>query len=75
MNETLVEIVAEIFDIEESDVTPESNPDSVNNWDSLNNLKLVTAVEEEFKIKLSMDEIETILTIGQLDEVIKNKLG
>ena len=35
-------------------------------WDSLNHLKLVTAVEEAFGVQLSMEEIEAIDSVGRL---------
>jgi acyl carrier protein len=70
LNDKLVEIVAELFDLDPALVKKEVTPDDVELWDSLNHLRLMTAVEEEFQIKLSMQEIESIRSLGALEELI-----
>jgi acyl carrier protein len=72
MNNKLAEIVAEIFFLDEDEVKPELTPDDVALWDSLNHLRLITAVEAEFSIKLSMSDIESIDSISRLNEVIES---
>jgi acyl carrier protein len=48
LNDKLVEIVAELLDLEPALVKEELTPEDVELWDSLNHLRLMTAVEEEF---------------------------
>ncbi len=71
MNDEIKELVSEIFGIDEDDVTLELSQQTLNNWDSMNHLKLVTAVEEEFDISLTMDDIEEISTVAKLVEIIE----
>ena len=71
MNTKLAEIVAEIFFLDEDEVKPELTPDDVDLWDSLNHLRLVTAVEEVFTIKLSMNDIESIDSISKLNALVE----
>lgn len=66
----LTEIVADIFEIEETEVADELTPDTVELWDSLCQLRLVTAIEADFQISFSMDEIESIDTVGRLKELV-----
>ncbi|MDH5377570.1 MAG: acyl carrier protein [Gammaproteobacteria bacterium] len=70
MNETVIEIVSEVFGVDEDDVSESSSPETIDNWDSMNHLKLVTAIEEEFSINLSMSEIESITDVKSLMEVV-----
>jgi len=70
MDEEIKELVAEVFNIKENDVVPTLSQDTLDNWDSLNHLKLITAVEEEFDINLTMDEIDEITNIEKLISVI-----
>ncbi|MBL1276859.1 MAG: acyl carrier protein [Ectothiorhodospiraceae bacterium] len=70
MDDEIKELVAEIFNIEEEDVIPALSQDTLDNWDSLNHLKLVTAVEQEFNISLTMDEIDDITNVEKLVAVI-----
>lgn len=69
MNEEIKEQISEIFEIDEDDVTLELSQQTLNNWDSMNHLKLVTSDEEEFDISLMMNDIEEISTVTKLVEV------
>lgn len=73
IEEQIKEIMAEILEVEESEIGDEFNPDSVDTWDSLNNLKMVTALEEAFKITLTMDEINSMVDFQEIKNVIKAK--
>lgn len=72
MEEKLKELMAEIFDVQVSDINDTFNPDSTNNWDSLNNLKLITAIESEFNVSFSMEEIQTMTDFKAILSCIKN---
>ncbi len=71
VDSTDVEVVTDIFEIDESEVADQLTPDMVDLWDSLSQLRLVTALEQEFDIKFSMAEIESIDTIGRLKELVR----
>lgn len=73
MNEQLRSIIADTLDLEPTGVTPDLRRGSdVADWDSMGHLRLVTAVEEAFDIRLTMSEIENITTVAELDECVKN---
>jgi acyl carrier protein len=71
LNEKLVEIVAELFELDPAAVGDALTPEDVELWDSLNHLRLVSAVEEEFRIKLSMQEIESIRSLAVLRALVE----
>lgn len=73
MNPKLVEIVAELFDLDAAAVHEALTPEDVELWDSMNHLRLVSAVEEEFQVKLSMQEIESIRSLGALQTLIDQR--
>jgi acyl carrier protein len=73
VNPKLVEIVAELFDLKAAAVHEALTPEDVELWDSMNHLRLVSAVEEEFQIKLSMQEIESIRSLGILQALIEQR--
>ena len=70
MNQKLAELMAEILDVPVGDIRPETVRDGHPTWDSLNHLRLMTAIEEEFGVQFSMDDIEGIETAGQLDGLL-----
>jgi acyl carrier protein len=71
VNAKLVEIVAELFDLDPAAVDDGLTPEDVELWDSMNHLRLVSAVEEEFQIKLSMQEIESIRSLAVLRALVE----
>ena len=44
-------------------------------WDSLSHMNLIVAIEEEFNIELTMEEIMVMNTLTKIKEVISNKLN
>lgn len=71
MNAKLTELVSELFDLDPSSINDALTPEDVDQWDSLNHLRLVTAVEQEFGIKLSTSDIESITSLGVLHALIE----
>ncbi len=68
--EKLNEIFRDIFDDEEIVVTPETNSDSIEDWDSLEHINLVVAIEKAFELKFSMDEVTGMQNVGEMVEII-----
>ncbi|MDJ0795272.1 MAG: acyl carrier protein [Calothrix sp. MO_167.B12] len=64
------EIMSEILEVEEDSITDEFSPEHTEVWDSLNNLKMVTALEENFKISLTMEEINSMVDFARIKNVI-----
>lgn len=75
MNQKLADVIAETLEIKPSEVTPETERDGHPTWDSFNHLRLMTAIEEAFGVQFSMDEIEGIETMGQLDQLLAGYLA
>ncbi len=71
--EKLNEIFRDIFDDEEIVVTPETNSDSIEDWDSLEHINLVVAIEKAFNMKFSMDEVTGMKDVGEMVEIIKER--
>ena len=55
--EKLNNIFIETFKIEASQLNDSFNIDNVSNWDSVSQLSLVTAVEDEFDIMFDTEDI------------------
>jgi acyl carrier protein len=56
-------IFADVFQLPLDQVKPESSPDNIPNWDSLQHLNLVLALEQEFNVQFTPEEIEQILSV------------
>jgi acyl carrier protein len=68
----LTSLVSETLGIDEERVVPELSAETVDEWDSLNHLRLITAVEKRFDIRLSMEEVMSLASIGDLAQAVAN---
>ena len=66
MSKKLFNIISRVMEIESSELTDESGPEDVENWDSYNGLLLVDEIESEFNIKFTIEEIFDINSIADI---------
>jgi len=63
-------IASDIFGLPAGKITAESSPETIENWDSMQHLNLVLAVEEKFGVQLSPEDIEQMKNIGAVAAVV-----
>jgi acyl carrier protein len=64
--ERVIEIAAGVFEVDKLDLSISDSPQTIERWDSLNHLKLITAIEAAFGIRLPMQTVLKIRDIGGL---------
>jgi len=69
----LTEIFRDVFDDESLVATPEMTASDVKEWDSVNHITLMVAIEEEFGVKFKTAEVEKMKNVGQMVEHIEEK--
>jgi len=67
-------IASDIFGVPTDKITAASTPETMENWDSIQHLNLVLALEEKFGLQLSPEEIEQMKSIGEVIKVVEGKL-
>jgi acyl carrier protein len=73
MKNKVKEILATILEINESDIIDNFSQQSCSNWDSLNHLNLIIALEEEFDVSFDPEEISLMTDIDKILNHIKNR--
>jgi acyl carrier protein len=68
-------IFCDVFDRRDLIVTRESNAQSVDGWDSLVHINLVSAVEQEFKVRFALGELQDLKNVGDMVDLIHRKLA
>jgi acyl carrier protein len=71
----LQEIFRDIFDNENLIITPESNASTVEDWDSLAHVNLVTAIEKKYKVNFALAELQELKNVGDMINLIEKKLA
>lgn len=70
----LNEVFKDVFDDEDIVVTAETTADDIEDWDSLEHINLIVAVEKKFGMKFSMGEVTTMKNVGEMAEIIKTRI-
>lgn len=69
----LNEIVATLLELDASSINDDSSPENIEHWDSLNHLNICVAVEQEFGVTLTTDEMVLIRNVGDLVKMLNSK--
>lgn len=73
--EKLKEIIADVLNIDTSDITENTTFVDDLGADSLDLFQIIMGIEEEFDIEIDNDAAEGIVTVGDAADQIRNVLG
>ena len=73
--EKLQKIIAEVLNVEEDEITMETTFVDDLGADSLDVFQIIMGIEEEFDIEIPNDAAESIVTVADAVEQIKNALN
>ena len=68
--EKLHEVFRDIFDDESIILTDETTAHDIEDWDSLEHINLIVAVEKKFGMKFTMGEVNTMKNVGEMVDII-----
>jgi acyl carrier protein len=63
-------LLAKVMRVDVATVTADASTDSMVAWDSLNHIKLVLALEEEFDLAFDENQIEKMTSVAKVVSVI-----
>ncbi len=69
----LEKIFKDVFDDQKIKLKNTINSSDIENWDSLNHVKLILACEDEFKIKFDIQEVGDLNEVKDLIHLIECK--
>jgi acyl carrier protein len=62
--------IADVFDVDPGELTAESNPDTIPDWDSVGHFKLILHLEEVFGVRIPANEIGGLTTAGKIEAAL-----
>lgn len=68
--ERLQKVFQDVFDDDEIEVTETTTSEDIEDWDSLEHINLVSAVEKEFGMKFTMAQVVGMKDVGEMVDVI-----
>ncbi len=72
--ERLTNVFRSVFDDEEINITRETTADDIEDWDSLEHINLLVAVEQEFNMKFNMNEVGNMKNVGDMVDIIISRM-
>lgn len=74
INEFIKNFAEQFEDTDASVFTPETKFRELDEWSSIIGLSVIAMVDEEYDVALNGAEMKAANTIGELFEIVKNKL-
>ena len=68
--EKLNEVFQDVFDDDRITVNDSTTADDIEDWDSLEHINLIVAVERCFGIKFTMGEVTGMKNVGHMADII-----
>ena len=66
-------VFQEVFDDRTIRVNPQTTADDIDDWDSIEHINLIGAVEDEFGMRFKMREVSGMKNVGEMIDIISQR--
>ena len=73
IDDRIIKVFTMIFDLHPDQIHIDLTQDNVVKWDSLAQMQLVVALEQEFDIELKIDEVVTMISLRAIINMLEKK--
>ncbi len=70
----LNEVFQDVFDDETIEVNDDTTAEDIDDWDSLEHINLIAAIELEFGMKFTMGQVVTMKNVGEMVDIISSQV-
>jgi acyl carrier protein len=68
---TVEEVIAKVFKIDSRTLVDGSGRDSIEQWDSMGHLQLITELEQHFGVSVSIGDAMEMVSVGKVKEILR----
>ena len=72
--EKLNEVFRDVFDDDSITVNDATTSNDIEEWDSLEHINLIAAVEQEFGMRFSMGQVVSMKNVGEMVDIILSQI-
>ncbi|MGN0621633.1 MAG: acyl carrier protein [Porcipelethomonas sp.] len=69
----LNEVFRDVFDDDDIVVTEDTTSADIEDWDSLEHINLIGAVEQEFRMRFKMKEVSSMKNVGEMIDIVAER--
>jgi acyl carrier protein len=70
MSSDLLNIIANVMEVQVTETDDESGPENIENWDSFKGLILFDELESKFNVKFTLNELLTVKKIKDIKKIL-----
>ena len=70
LKKRLTEVFRDVFDDDSIVIAADTTADDIEDWDSIEHITLIGAVEDEFGMKFKMGEVSGMNNVGEMMKII-----
>ena len=67
---TVQDIFRDNFDDDELVITRETSSDDIEDWDSLEQINLLTTIGKKYGVKFSIDDVSGLANVGDMGDLV-----
>ena len=75
VQEKVIQVLVNILQVSPDKISIKTTSDDVEQWDSLNHINMIQALEQEFGIRYDLEQVVSMLSVREIIEATKGKLG
>ena len=72
--EQLNEVFRDVFDDDTIEVNDQTTSRDIEDWDSLEHINLIAAIETQFGMKFTMGQVVTMKNVGEMVDIISSQI-
>ena len=72
--EQLNEVFRDVFDDDTIEVNDQTTSRDIADWDSLEHINLIAAIETQFGMKFTMGQVVTMKNVGEMVDIISSQI-
>lgn len=69
----LTEVFRDVFDDDSIVITEKTTANDIDDWDSIEHINLIGAVEDEFGMRFKMREVSGMKNVGEMIDIISQR--
>ncbi|MDE5835375.1 MAG: acyl carrier protein [Ruminococcus sp.] len=69
----LTDVFRDVLDDDSIVITEETTANDIDDWDSIEHINLIGAVEDEFSMRFKMREVSSMKNVGEMIDIIAQR--